>query len=270
MIEMNYKIHSKYKYIILISLILTCFAGCKFVIHNYSEEEISEMIVSDLNDRYGEEFTIDSLIKGTHLYDAKCHPINDPSLWFLCMYGEDGSYGYDMYVGSILAKEETRDFKSSLGSGFKDALVKCNSVLVVSNDSNLSMCDLVKKGELSAENAYKIDAIRKLSFVIFLDRSLIIEDYGSEYDHIEEAVNAIVDKYKNEYELDIYVDVEIFYINKKYLSTIEEYLNTGVGEIDEIVDGAKTIRLEMGTPTDNITLDLWLTREEYIYRREEV
>ena len=120
-----------YKHIVKLKLIILFIfvpflSSCTALRDRLSMEEITKVIEADLNERYGTDFIVDSIESGSNLYNVRCHPVDNPTLWFDCMYSDNGTYKYDFYAGTIIAEEENKFFADLLGESFGNAVVRCN------------------------------------------------------------------------------------------------------------------------------------------------
>ena len=121
------------------------------------------------------EFEIDSITRGVNLYHATCYPKDDPDLRFGCMYGDDGSFGYDYYIGMLIAREEEAFFADSIGDGLGQSMVYCTSVMIISDvdkesdSADYKLCELIKNGSFSIKEAYEIKPVRDIGFYIFIN-----------------------------------------------------------------------------------------------------
>ncbi len=257
---------------------LCCISACSIDFGSSQEEKRKNVILNDLENRYGEEFEIESIYRDGDGYKAMCYPANDKELKFSCLYGKDGSLGYDFYVGALLAREETDCFRSSIGDKLGEIYVKGTYVLAISEgvpnrtNSNLSICDLIKKGDYSIRDIYDIYPINSIGFRVFIDKSSEVysDDAESEYDVFAEAVNELVTKYRDDYGLNIFVSLEIYFLNEEDYKVVVEYFKTGKYEdsYKSVINCTKCLIMEMGTPTESVTEKLWLTKTDYVAKKE--
>lgn len=257
---------------VLIMFLLCVCCGCT----NEKTVVDEKYIEDELQERYGMEFVCDSLNYSQHMYKAICHPVEDASLQFSCMYGVDGSLGYDFYVGAIIAREESKSFSDYIGEGLGESYVRCANALIIDEgvpgriESNVAICDLIKENSFTIQKAYEIDPIDSLFFNIYVNNSICGDDYGKEYDIIEEAVEKMVSKYEKLYGLEIFIDMDVFFLNDQYYQQLVDG-NFEINEdLRELLDHSAKVSLQMGIPKDYVTKDLWLCREEYISARENM
>ena len=255
---------------ILAAIMLISLCGCAQSRPVVDEEYIE----AELQERYGMEFVCDSLKYSQHMYEAICHPVNDPSLSFDCMYGEDGSLGYDFYVGAIIAKEESACFSDNIGNELGESFSQCAYAIIIDKgvsgytEGNLNICELIKNNTFSIQKVYEICPIDSLFFRIFINERYCNDDYGNEYDVIKNAVDMMVLKYRELYGLDIYIDMDIWFLDDlDYKQLVDGYDDINA-DFEEIFDRSELISLQMGIQKDFVTKDLWLSREEYISVRE--
>ncbi len=255
---------------VLIMFLLCVCCGCT----NEKTVVDEKYIEDELQERYGMEFVCDSLNYSQHMYKAICHPVEDASLQFSCMYGVDGSLGYDFYVGAIIAREESKSFSDYIGEGLGESYVRCANALIIDEgvpgriESNVAICDLIKENSFTIQKAYEIDPIDRLFFYIYIDNQIGDRDYGEEYDIIEDAVEKMVSKYNELYGLDIYIDMDICFLDDKYYQQLVDEYDDVNADLKELLNHSTIISMQMGKPKDYVTKDLWLSREEYICARE--
>ena len=107
-------------------------------------------------------------------------------------------------------------------------------------------------------------------FYIYIDNQIGDRDYGEEYDIIEDAVEKMVSKYNELYGLDIYIDMDICFLDDKYYQQLVDEYDDVNADLKELLNHSTNIRMQMGNPKDYVTKDLWLSREEYICARENM
>ena len=269
----------KFKIIKLTSILLffvlsiMCICGCR-----YTSPIIQRVIVSDLKTRYGLDFNIISIVKDGRVYRAVCSPDEDLTLRFGCMYSDEGEFGYDYYVGALIAREEEQLLKEQIGNEFGDVFVKGSFPIIITEDTyedddkSLLICDLIKNGEFMIKKAYEIHPISELAFYIFVNSSDKNLDSGMEYDILQNAVNNTVSRYYEEYGLSIYIHMYIIFLeDNQYKDLINNFENSNsIDNLESSEIENNSIILEMGIPGENISSNLWLSREEYIEKRRDM
>ena len=115
---------------------------------------------------------------------------------------------------------------------------------------------------------YELNPITNLGFSIYINKlyGLSAEE---EYDALNRAVEDIVNKYKEKYNLDLYVRMDLFFLSNEQFQKVVDYYEVGNQEndIEDILKNSDRIIMEMGVPTGDITEDLWLTKDDYIEMR---
>ncbi len=264
----------KRTYLLLLLTLLFAFGLCGCTDSDSRVIVDEKYIEAELQERYGIEFVCDSVKYSQHMYKAICHPQNDMSVSFECMYGESGSFGYDFYVGMLLAKEEEQFFTECIGNGLGESYIHCTALMMMAlngselEDSTIQICGLIKNGEFTTKKAFEISPIDKVSFYIYVNSDTATNDYGGEYDVLEKAVSQLVEKYQEQYDLDIEVNMRIYYLNAGDYKSVISYYQSLNNDIN--IDRSSKIVIKLGIPNDHTTEDLWLTREEYIVKREEM
>ncbi len=266
-------LRKRFVFVSVLMMVLLCICcGCT----NEKTVVDEKYIEDELQERYGMEFVCDSLNYSQHMYIGTCHSAVDPSISFECMYGENGDFGYDYYIGAIISREEEEFFTSCLNKYIKNVYTKCAYAIIVDDctpddsDGDLLICDMVKNGTFTIEKVYDIHPISRLSFKIFIDDSDEQLSYLDEYKIIENSVDELVRKYKELYELDIYVDMCIYFLNSSDYESVYKYFNCGNENINVDALNSNIIQIEMGIPKDYVTEDLWLSSSQYIARRREM
>ncbi len=263
-----------YLLMLMMALLVLGLCGCTDSDSRVIVDE--KYIEAELQERYGIEFVCDSVKYSQHMYKAMCHPKDDSSLSFSCMYGEDGSFGYDYFVGKIIAKEEETYFSRILNESLDQCFVRGAYAMIIDDgykdftEGNTEICELIKEDNFSFEKAYEISPINGLSFYIYLNESNIEIGYDDEYDILENVVHEIVSKYHDIYKLDIYVDMVIYYLSAEDYEKVYEYYIMNKGDINDIQFENYLIQMQMGVPMDNVTQDLWLSKDEYAAKREDI
>ena len=260
----------------VLCIFLYLIAGCV-----NSPSTMSKIIEKDLEERYGGDFEMRSIKKIGGSYEAVFFPTDDPSMNFDCMYGDDGSFGYDYYVGTIISHKDSEFLMERITTGLGEVFVFGSPFLLIDNgspqyESNIEICDLIKNGTFSIEEAYEISPVKNLLFFIFINTSdnAYVDDAGTEFDVISEAVNALIEKYKTDYNIDVDVRLWIYILDNDSFEKTKDYflVNSNMRETYEyeIECASNHIVFHKYTSDDNTSSNYELTRDEYIEIRKEM
>ncbi len=257
-------------------ILKTCFILCVLLTifpltSCHTKEGLEKQITQALENKYGTEFSCESLSINGGGATFVCYPSDDPSLLFDGLANsKTGEIGYDHFIGALFAKEDTEMMTEILSEKLGDVYIyetpkhyggSFDEAIIRRGDYALN--DL--KGGILSPNLF---------FYIFIDTSseLFIDDPGRDYDVLNDVVNKLVEHYKNVYEHDICVEMHIYYVDDEDLAFAKEYFQTHVTvyfDFNTQIGHKKMIALQMG-PEDNGEYfeSLRLTRDEYIEERE--
>ena len=260
----------------VLCIFLYLISGCV-----HSSSTVSKIIEKDLEERYGGDFEMRSIKKIGGSYEAVFFPTDDPSMNFDCMYGDDGSFGCDYYVGTIISHKDSEFLMERITTGLGEVFVFGSPSLLIDNgspqyESNIEICDLIKNGTFSIEEAYEISPVKNLLFFIFINTSdnAYVDDAGTEFDVISEAVNALIEKYKTDYNIDVDVRLWIYILDNDSFEKTKDYflVNSNMRETYEyeIECASNHIVFHKYTSDDNTSSNYELTRDQYIEIRKEM
>ena len=258
-----------FKQILILGLMMTLFGltSC------HTKEGLEKQITQALENKYGTEFSCESLSINGGGATFVCYPSDDPSLLFDGLAdSKTGEIGYDHFTGALFAKEDSRIMTELLS----DKLGEVYIYGTPEHSGGSYVESIIRRGNYNLEDLKGGLLSPNLFFYIFIDTSseLFIDDPGRDYDVLNDVVNKLVEHYKNVYEHDICVDMHIYYVDDKDLAFAKEYFQTHVTvyfDFNTQIGHKKMIALQMG-PEDNGEYfgSLRLTRDEYIEERERM
>jgi len=234
---------------------------------------LEKKIISNLEDCYNTEFECESLRTDGGGAFFVCYPTEDPSLLFDGMAdSRSGGISYDHFVGAILAKEDTKLMTEHLSQNLGDIYVYGAPV----HQTGPGAAMVIRRGDCSTEDFKGCITCPNLFFYVLIDVSseLFIDDPAYDYDVFSESVDTIVKHYKDLYEVDICVDMHIYYVTDNEIEYAKNFFSTHT-EADYVFNQSVSpnylITLQMG-PENNghFYRTLRLSKEEYIEKRERM
>ncbi len=249
----------------LLSLNLT---GCRTV---------QEKILDNLEEAYGTEFEIASFQRVGAVYEPICYPVEDPTLCCKGVFDENGKIISDSYVGAIIARDNALLFEEIVKDNLGQSYVYCSDCYMLWSDE--TGCPEIRS--LITENDYVIDQIyevikqrwddytQHLYFVILLKQpDGYAEDFGKEYDVIEEATLALIKKYRDEYDLAVGVDIRVYFLDDiEYEEALDIYKKYGAYNV---IDSRNYILFAPDILDDEFDYSYRMSREDYILKRGEM
>ncbi len=258
-----------FKQILILGLMMALFGltSC------HTKEGLEKQITQALENKYGMEFSCESLSINGGGATFVCYPSNDPSLLFDGLAdSKTGEIGYDHFTGALFAKEDSRIMTELLSD-------KLGKVYIYGTPEHLGgsyVESIIRRGNYNLEDLKGGQLSHNLFFYIFIDTSCdsYVDDPGKDYDALFESVTEMVEYYKETYERDICVDMHIYYVDDEDLAFAKEYFQTHVTvyfDFNTQIGHKKMIALQMG-PEDNGKYygSLRKTRDEYIEERERM
>ncbi len=258
--------------VILIFAISIGLSGC-----GYPRIVMKQVVKSDLTQRYGEEFVIDTIYREGAAYHVICHLKDDPTVIFECLYGDYGELGYDKYLGALVSREDSLFLSEQISSELGDIYISgIPSFSIYDSETDLSICELYKEGGEWSEKIYEEKDVELLIFYVLINESTesFIDNPYDEYECFKRAVDELVKKYIDKNNQSIRVSFFVYFLNDVDFDYSIDYLQSHI-RLDSyysqrINEANNYIVMEMGTQTANATQDLWLTREQYIELRKEI
>ena len=257
----------KFCLVLCILSILLCLTSC------HTRKGLEKKIIQNLEDCYNTEFECESLrIDGGGAFFV-CYPKYDPTLLFDGLAdSETGGISYDRFVGAMFAKEDTVVFSDFLSKSLGDVYVYGAPV----HYTGAGAARVIRRGDYSFEDLKDCVSCTNIFFYIFVDKSseFFVDDPGYDYDVIFESVDAFVKYYKEEYGVDVCVDMHIYYVTDKEIEFAKDFFLTHTMadfEFNQSVSPNYLITLQMG-PEENghFSRALRLSKEEFISERERM
>ncbi len=253
--------------IICVLLSISCLTSCN------TRKGLEKKIINNLEDYYNTEFVCESLSVYGGGADFVCYPTYDPTLLFNGFAdSETGGISYDLFVGAIIAKEDTKIMTECLSENLRDVYV----IGVPVHQTGSNAARVIRRGDYTIDDFRDCADCPNLFFYIFVDTSSesYIDDPGRDYDMFSEAVDSLVKYYKEEYEKAICADIYIYYVDKSAVDFSKDYFKTHVSvffDFNKIVSPKYRIILQLG-PEENGYLhnSSRLSRDEYIEERERI
>ena len=243
--------------------------GCK-----PSTDEVEE----SLKDRYGKDFYVGGLTPIDGGYSCLCYPIDNPQQLFDARINKDGSIYYDKYVAAMIADYYADYFEGDLDGLDGEIYVHgYRKGLLDNSESDNEVSELIKNKSFSFEDFYKAQNEKKggkintsSDFYIFISGS---EDYKKEYEKLKNASYKVIDDYKNRYDLDIWVQLKIFYISHDDIDRPKQYYSqhADIKSLhEESLKNWTRNEIDMGFgELDKVPSDFNFTEEEYVEKRKE-
>ncbi len=294
----------KNKRLLIISLSIFVFIiVCKLFIsiysdnHTLSEEQIEDNICTILYDRYSVSFEIDSyeykfgwscepfaeLPYWYNKVEFLAHPVNNPAIRIsgqhIQAFHPSNLYEHleDNYVGALVANEENRYISELLGDDLGDVRVKVfEGGYYYDFEEEISgpIYEMIRDGTFTLKRFYAMDPLRSLCVDLYIDKSeeVYIDDPKKEYEIIENVGNQIIHFFREEYGLDIYIALNIFFYKEDDYNYVMEHFEDSTYPINWPVNWPKPDKvlnkIYLGEVPDN-----WVgikSLEEYIESKEAI
>ena len=256
--------------IIIFLFVLLILSGC-----SRSPLMIRGIITSDLEERYGKNFDISSLYKEGDAYYAICHPKDDKSLNFKCMYDSEGEFVFDHYIGAVISRKNTELFKEEIGTELGEVFIYESPDFGVHDDTdNIDViCDSIKNDTSEYEKYFAWDG-SQLFFYIIINKSCTLYEYDpvKEYEVIKRAADKIINLYYDEYGVKIHINMHIFFCDQKDFDySLRFFKNHTISNgLLEIHVDAQMIQLDIGDTESGYPRDARMTVDQYVEEREKI
>lgn len=259
---------------LLLSILMVILTGCRTV---------QEKILDNLENAYGTEFEMESFARVGAVYEPICYPVDDPSLLFGGCYDKNGEILMDDYVGALIGKEDSLYLQECIGDDLGESYISrgMGGNLFVTHDTNKyrPVLDLFIHDDYSSKQVYRI--IKELNskykesyyFIILIDTDNSELEYSEEYDVLENASESLIEKYTDDYGIDIgvnyivyFLDDEEFGIGKEMLEHYHSRINT----FNHYLSDENYICFATDNNNEDLVWTTILTRDEYINEREKL
>ncbi len=234
---------------------------------------LENKIISNLEECYNTEFECESLRTDGGGAFFVCYPTDDPSLHFDGMAdSRSGGISYDRFVGAIIAKEDTKLMTEYLSKSLGDIYVYGAPV----HQTGSRAARVIRRGDYTIDDFMDYASCSNLFFYIFIDKTSdsFKDDPGKDYDLISGSVDSMVKYYNEKFNLDICVDMHIYYVTDKEIEFAKNFFSTHTEadyEFNQSVSPNHLITLQMGPESNgHFSQTLRLSREEYISKRERM
>ena len=252
-------------------LFMTGLVGC-----SPSQEDAEEK----LKERYGNEFFVGGLTPVEGGYNALAYPVDNPMQLFKVHFNKKGEVSYDQYVEAIEADNNSEIIAEELSDMKEVVFVHGHrSGHMGNSEPDLEIVQLVREDMFTYKEYYDIYKTTwegrdnfSLSFYIFICGG---ENYEEEFDQLKSASYKIIDNYKDYYDTDIWIHLNVFYIEQEDVNRPKEYYSqhSDIKSLhEEELEGwtNKQIDLGFGYDDSKIPEDYVKTKMEYNKKRKEM
>ena len=240
----------------------------------------TETVEDQLKERYGKEFCSQGLIEVEGGYNSVCYPEDNPKQLFEASFKENGEVYYDDYVGAMIADHEAELFSQEIEGndilyvhGYRYGRLSVNRL---ESFNNIALH--IRQNKFQYEEYFESlksetgkDFVTYSSLYIFMKS----DDNPDEYDRFEKASNIIISEYKERYDLDIWVQVTVIFVDDpNYYDKAEQYYmkHADINSFQEDeLKGWTDNRIVMGFGDSKyIPESLYISKEEYTKKLEEM
>lgn len=249
---------------VVIALILVpmAYAMCHF--KEFRREYYKMTIAHNLKTKYGEEFKCISVSIDGGAITFVSYPKKDQSLLF------DGLVGsYDTYPGAIISKDDSLILEEYMSSELGDVFVYCMPDI----QSNSETTHMINVGRNTPDELRSVSYYPRRFFYVILNVSFAQNrTFEDEYDMILRSTNEFIEFYKQNYDLDIVVDLGIIFVNSEEYEFAKTYFQTHVGTDFEFNREIMSlpIVMEIGKPDSRFVEKPLITKEEYVAQRRDI